>query len=393
MHVNAGGGHLSAMRLLARDAIDRAINYIHHTPNSTLPNAVLLGKSKPQPESSESRRDGLTFNGSECIGSKSLYEEVGPINFDASKFVPQSNQFGFRRTLQYEDLSPFDVVSSTGSGQFKDYNCLLDTALIEKQYQKIMEKINGCDTKLPDDCIQNIIEEVRQDILNEISYIQKLPQLNKSDNLNMIKNTLKDLPINILPGSSKKILNNDTATKIWFQMEAQDKLFEGPEYDLTKINNALSDNTQNMDICPTVAVVGANQTQIVRAYAHKFKNDFMNGVWIECNSIESMNKSIIDLASYLNINLKDDQILDKFGKVQQFKDSENLKNICIELYDVLAKNKTLMVFNNVHEYHDVRKILPFDLHPDLKDNIYVLMTSPNQNWEEYEEGAITVIEF
>lgn len=209
-----------AMQQLAKDATNRAIHYFTKKKDALITEGIILGKSKIEPvfgipiPSPNIKTPGFKINYKFGISSEkkwytaSLYEEVGlVINGNSSREITSyyekkgrksKTDYGYRRLLTSESwnklkdnyIESYNVPKS----EFTDYKYILSSKDSEQKTKDILEKINLDDKGLAEERITKIIEEVKDNIIEEINALKKQCHRYKAD-LEKLEMSLQNLKI------------------------------------------------------------------------------------------------------------------------------------------------------------------------------------------------------
>ncbi|KAG8236294.1 hypothetical protein J437_LFUL016074 [Ladona fulva] len=199
MRVTTDQGPKKAMQLLAKDATNRAVNYYTQNKGALITESVVLGKSKIEPvmgvpvATSKIKTPGFEIkyiykSAEEKWYTASIYEKVGfviegrtsrEINnyYEKKDGKSRSDKYGFRRLFTSEKWDKLKDKYRTSnvvkSGQFVDYQYILNSKELEEKSKVILEKINLDDEALTEERLMKIVEEVKEDIIDEISNLKR----------------------------------------------------------------------------------------------------------------------------------------------------------------------------------------------------------------------------
>lgn len=113
---------------------------------------------------------------------------------------------------------------------------------------------------------------------------------------------------------------------------------------------------------------GIGKTQLALKYAKLYKHDFDNNViWINAESLESLDSSFIKLARKLHMETKD-----RYGMDKQIDEIIDL------IYEYFNDKKSLFIFDNAEDFRGIEIYLPKAL---LGNKPTVLITSRFTNWK------------
>ena len=112
---------------------------------------------------------------------------------------------------------------------------------------------------------------------------------------------------------------------------------------------------------------GVGKTELARKYAQIYGNSHYDGnvIWINAESVVSLNDSFKHLADYLDISLV------TIDSEKREKDIKVIKNL---VYHRFLKVNALFIFDNVQNYEEAAKFFPLDLSPGMK-RPFILITS------------------
>ncbi|WP_341817579.1 ankyrin repeat domain-containing protein [Wolbachia endosymbiont (group A) of Pherbina coryleti] len=219
MRVTTDQGHEGAMRKLAEDATNRAISYYMQKEDALITEGVVLGESKIEPvlgvpiATSKTKTPGFKVNYKYKSSEKewvtaSLYEKVGlvlekksPSYYEKKDGKSRTDKYGYRRLFTSEDWNKLenecrlsDVVKS---GQFTDYQYILNLENLKSKVTNILEKINSDDKDLTEERVRKVLEEVKDDIIKEINTLKEQSHEYTEDHkiLKDIEANLKDLKV------------------------------------------------------------------------------------------------------------------------------------------------------------------------------------------------------
>ncbi|XP_077298905.1 uncharacterized protein LOC143920079 isoform X1 [Arctopsyche grandis] len=169
----------------------------------------------------------------------------------------------------------------------------------------------------------------------------------------------------------------DQRDPISFRLTAPVKSFEGRIEELEKIHEALIEKSTAVisQAASIVGLGGVGKTELSKKYAQEYKEYYYNRVFINSEKSETIQNSFKQLAVDIGIRLS----------VKK----QDMNSVVREIYSHLKKNgKTLVVFDNVEEYKDIK---PFIFNGSSNDGIHTLITSRSQKWNIGEKGDIKVI--
>ncbi|WP_264339257.1 MULTISPECIES: ankyrin repeat domain-containing protein [unclassified Wolbachia] len=175
---------------------------------------------------------------------------------------------------------------------------------------------------------------------------------------------------------------------VWFGIIEPVASFTGRGRVLTALHNMLQRSAKKQAVISQVASIsglgGVGKSELARKYTYKYGKDYyVNAIWIDAESTETMKNSFLDLANNrLGIPTKDRHERDK-----------TIENIVREVYAFFARRgrRSLFIFDNAEGYEDIKRFLPSSLHPRHKKP-YILITSRNKDWRiaEDEEKIKTI---
>lgn len=188
MRVTTDQGPKKAIQQLAKDATNRAINYIEKK-GASITEGVIFGKSKREGVSSISPGFEIKYeylSNKKIWSTTNLYDKVGILVtqknkpfYHKKKSGSDTGKYGYRRLLISEnwdklkgDYEPDNIVESK-SMQFTDYSYILDQKALEQKVKSILWKINSNDKDLEEDRIKKILEEVRDSVIEEVNALKR----------------------------------------------------------------------------------------------------------------------------------------------------------------------------------------------------------------------------
>ena len=154
--------------------------------------------------------------------------------------------------------------------------------------------------------------------------------------------------------------------------------FIGRDEELSDIHKKLSNTTSNQQGVVIHGMGGVGKSELARAYANKNNNHYNNNVlWINGESISSIEKSFHELAELLGLSIK-----------QKLKDGisgEFISNEVIvqRVYRFYGNHECLFIIDNVNNKENINSFLP---HCNLgMKKTTILITSQFAQWGSYFE--------
>lgn len=158
------------------------------------------------------------------------------------------------------------------------------------------------------------------------------------------------------------ILNNIiNKNNFIYELRNPTKSFTGREKYLNKICEYINEEKQCVVI---TGLLGVGKSELVLKFAETYKQEFSNIVFINAEETENIMDIFCKLACELQISLY-------YTNTKRSNDS-----IINSVYSVLSKNYCLLIFDNAYCRKDIDRYLPHT------KNIYVIITSQNQIWED-----------
>ncbi|XP_058834906.1 uncharacterized protein LOC131692069 [Topomyia yanbarensis] len=201
-------GAKPAVQLLAKDAVNRAIDCMANRRHSPISEGIILGRSKRVAVSSISSGFQIKYehHTTKMVwNTAKLYEKVGLLvtQKDLYKKTTGGNtgKYGYRRLLMTENFDKLKVnyeldnAVDSKSAQFTDYNYILDRKDFSQVVENILEKINQKSVEKREQELKETIDEVKNDLLEGVNYLKNLNLGQREDRkiLERIENSLNCL--------------------------------------------------------------------------------------------------------------------------------------------------------------------------------------------------------
>lgn len=405
MRVTTNQGPKNAMHKLAKDAIDRSINYIKNKEYTSIAESIILGESKKKVINSIRSEFEIKYeylSGNKVWSTTALYNKAGllvtkenkPYFKKKEEFTSNTGKYGYRRFFTLENWNKLKERSTSNTGkygyrllitsenwdklkekyepdnivesksvEFTDYQYTLDPKNLEQKVQNMLERINLDDKELAEERIKKILEEVKDDIIDEVNVLKRQSYGYAEDRKILVnmENNLKNLKVNeylkkfeqyfkeakkelqemaksieesreenkegFLDASKQRkeiaddnkkehektrvtiefLIKEAQAKKpIWFNMRDPVKTFTGRSDELDKLDSALRNRQVVVSQIATITGLGGiGKSELARKYAHDKITDYDgNAVWLDAETPESLKESFQRLAEELKIPTK-----------------------------------------------------------------------------------------
>ncbi|XP_058834904.1 uncharacterized protein LOC131692068 [Topomyia yanbarensis] len=458
MRVTTELGPSKAVQLLAKDAVNRAIDHMANRKGASLVEGVLLGSSKREDVCSITSGFQIKYEhylNSRIWNTANLYDKVGLLVTQNGKTIfykktseGDTGKYGYRRLLMNECFNNLkykyerDNIAESKSVQFTGYNYILEREDFLKAVAKILGEINrkNKDPEMRKEEIINVIEEVKKDLLENVSDLKKICRGLAEDRtiLEGIEIDLKSLRIeecfkefqkhfetvkrehqvilqnlkegfhgaseeraNIAEANEKghaithagmeklesKIAKVEEIVKqkivynrqsIWFDAKQPVELFTGRKEELLELHKRLTENAAN----DRVTVI----TQMTSISG-------LGGI----GKTELARKYIHRYSNYYDGNIvwinaeNEASLIDSFRRLAQDKLEISLKNVDKEdrniavivdmVYLRFASGKSLFIFDNAEKNDYFIRFLPRRARCPQDKMPYILVTSRIREWE------------
>lgn len=371
-------GSRVAMQKLADDAVDRVMNYLkQHNPTEQmstelLEKALLQGRSEsyfdPDLGILQLKVKGKTlvndkfenFESKVSICSSRLYENVGLVVFEndpqLKKFYESrkhQQKFGYRRLFDWEKDSNGDLKEELRpkySEYFPhgyNYDYLLTQETSQAEVQQMLDKVES--KLLPVD-----VPAVKEKNKESIFFNLREPVADFTGREESIRN-LHDMLANnrnmavispsLIPSSTATA---DKAESIRHHTAADASMVQGSQLSISGLG-------------------GIGKTQLALQYAKLYAQDYDNNIlWINAESLESLDSSFIKLASKLQLETKN-----RYGH------DKEIDEIVEMVYEHFNDKKSLFIFDNAEDFRGIEVYLPKSM---LGNKPTVLITSRFSNW-------------
>ena len=375
-----------AMKLLAEDAVNRAINYFEERETKpengkiSISEAVLLGESKRRSSFSLSSGFEIIYeNGSyrEKWNTADLYEKIGVVlGAERSETYPEyykkkgpesesrPSKYGYRRILKsenWENLKKYyksetfdglsDHIKFTDNIPNYGYSYILNSNNIYSLSSELFSKMRENDlVGSPEGSITRSMKDLEETIVAE---------------LGKLKGSLD----NRLSQQYQKILEGG----IWFRVIEPVVSFTGRETELHNLHSALIHNVEKKVLVSGLGGIG--KTELARKYAHNNKDYYNNNIiWIDAETHESCKKAFYELASQLGI-------------AQSTTENERrIRDVVNEVYRLFSQTKSLFIFDGAEHYNTVDgkpgigEFLSPILAPGENKPHFLITSNNNRDW-------------
>ncbi|TLY47008.1 MAG: hypothetical protein E6K54_07630 [Gammaproteobacteria bacterium] len=394
-----GGDHM-AMEKLADDSVSRALNYIKKlnfgdrvVSKELIEKAVLQGASEvffnPVFQKFQLRSRGRTLvnDNFEKIGNKKiittaeLYENTGLISFGDNQQPDKVYQpltypveYGYRRLFDWEkddkgELKPDLQIQYRIEFPGQDLNDYGLTA--EKKKTAIESILNKLKLQSPSQIatIPKIKINNKEPILKEPILFDLRDPVPDFTGRNKIREELHQ----ILTGSSTNLAvisalsamsissTSGISSQTGSAVQSPPSLYRSA----STWQSHLSRNFQGMQLSLS-GLGGIGKTQLALQYAKEHASDYDDNVlWINAETLENLDASFTKLARKLRIEPCCEHV-------------KNLEELVEEIYEYFSDRKSLFIFDNVENYHEIKNFLPKLIRGNKPT---ILITSRYSHWD------------
>lgn len=393
--VSDKAGEYVAMEKLADDSVSRALAYIKKinsdervVSKELIEKAVLQGASEvffnldlPKFQFRSRGRtlvnDNFENENKKIITTAELYERVGLISFDANQqpnkvYQPLTYpiEFGYRRLFHWE---------KDDKGELK--------ADLQIQYRTEFPRQDLNDYVLTDEAKKTEVESILNALnLQYFPPETKIPTIkpnNKESILFDLKEPVPDFTgrakireelHQILTGSSSNmaVISALSAMTIsstsGFSSHSGSAMQSSSSFSQSAIASQASTSLSSMGAQLSLSGLGGiGKTQLALQYAKEHAADYDNNVlWINAEALESLDASFTKLSRKLRIQ---PPCCDHV---------KNLEELVEEVYEYFSDRKSLFIFDNVENYHEIKNFLPKLMQ---RNKPTILITSRYRHWD------------
>lgn len=377
IHITDKAGTQVAMEKLADDAVDRIMNFLKQQKpnglvmsNELLERGVLQGRSQsffdPNLKMLQLKVKGKTLINAQFetiesevpIISSKLFENVGITVFDnqmqVKKFYISKKhppKYGNRRLFDWEKESDGDLKLSLRAKYSEvtrnsDYQYALTPEMSQTEAQEIKVKVEN-KVLSAGMSVSNPKQENKPSILFNLR--EPIPDFTGREEV------LNNLHQILTKNRDMAVISPSLAATTGQANEAIQRPLAGPS------------STQASQLSIS-GLGGIGKTQLALQYAKLYAQDFDNNIiWINAETLESLDSSCFKLANKLQLETKDRYGMDK--KIDEIVDL---------IYEYFSDKKSLFIFDNAEDFRSIETYLPKSL---LGNKPTVLITSRFSHWK------------